>query len=59
MLKQYIINGKQFQYEEGEQPQGAEEIIEGLYQPSFQKKQGAANKARKTPANKAKKAAKK
>ncbi len=59
MLKLYRVGTHIFQYEEGEQPQGAEEIIEGLYQPSFQKKQGAANKARKTPANKAKKAAKK
>ena len=26
MLKQYIINGKQYQYEEGEQPAGAVEL---------------------------------
>ena len=26
MLKRYIINGKEFQYEEGEQPEGAVEV---------------------------------
>ena len=26
MLKQYIINGKQYQYKEGEQPEGAVEL---------------------------------
>jgi len=26
MLKEYIINGKQYQYEEGEQPDGAVEV---------------------------------
>ena len=26
MLKQYIINGKQWQFEEGEQPEGAVEL---------------------------------
>lgn len=26
MLKNYIINGKQYQYEEGEQPAGAVEV---------------------------------
>ncbi|MBR2999596.1 MAG: hypothetical protein IKF39_01245 [Oscillospiraceae bacterium] len=26
MLKEYIVNGKQFQYEEGEQPAGAVEL---------------------------------
>lgn len=48
MLKLYRVGNHIFQYEEGEQPKGAEEIIEGKYQPSFQKKQGAATKARKT-----------
>lgn len=48
MLKLYKIGTHIYQYEEGEQPAGAEEIIEGIYQPSFQKKQGAATKARKT-----------
>ena len=27
MLKQYIVGGKQFQYEEGEQPEGAVELM--------------------------------
>lgn len=58
MLKLYRVGTHIFQYEEGEQPKGAEEIIEGMYQPSFQKKQGAVNKARK-PANKTRKAANK
>lgn len=26
MLKRYIVNGKEYQYEEGEQPKGAVEI---------------------------------
>ena len=26
MLKEYIINGKQYQYEEGEQPENAVEV---------------------------------
>ena len=26
MLKDYIVNGKQYQYEEGEQPDGAVEV---------------------------------
>ena len=26
MLKEYIIDGKQYQYEEGEQPEGAVEV---------------------------------
>lgn len=26
MMKEYIINGKQYQYEEGEQPDGAVEV---------------------------------
>ena len=55
MLKLYRIGTHIFQYEEGEQPQGAEEIIEGMYQPSFQKKQGAVTKKR-TVANKAREA---
>ncbi len=55
MLKLYKVGTHIFQYEEGEQPQGAEEIIEGMYQPSFQRKQGAVTKGRKT-ANKAREA---
>lgn len=55
MLKLYRVGTHIFQYEEGDQPAGAEEIIEGMYQPSFQKKQGAVTKARKT-ANKSRKA---
>lgn len=58
MLKIYRVGNHLFQYEEGEQPNGAEEVIEGLYRPSFQKKQGAVNKARKT-ANKKREAVKK
>lgn len=51
MIKLYKVGTHIFQYEEGEQPKGAVEVIEGLYQPSFQKKQGAVTKARK-PSNK-------
>ena len=52
MLKQYIVNGKQFQYEEGEQPEGAVELMpkKKAVEPS--------NKAVK-PANKTRRAAKK
>lgn len=58
MLKHYKIGDHLFQFEEGEQPEGAEEVITGLYQPSFQKKQGAVTKKKKT-ANKAKEVANK
>lgn len=53
MLKQYIINGKQWQYEEGEQPAGAVELHKAV-KPS-EKAVEPANKAVK-PANKARKA---
>ena len=33
MLKQYIINGKQWQYEEGEQPDGAIELKKAVKPP--------------------------
>ena len=49
MLKEYIINGKQYQYEEGEQPDGAVEV-KGVEPPK--------NKAAK-PANKRKAVVKK
>lgn len=58
MLKLYRVGTHIFQYEEGEQPKGAEEIIEGMYQPSFQKKQGAVTKKR-TTSNKARTVSKK
>lgn len=51
MLKNYLINGKQFQYEEGEQPEGAVEL---KAEPPV-KAAEPVNKARK-PANKAGKA---
>lgn len=54
MLKQYIINGRQYQYEEGEQPAGAVELK--AVKPSKAKE--PANKAVK-PANKTRKVAKK
>ena len=49
MLKEYIVNGLQYQYEEGTQPDGAVEVKKAV-EPS--------NKAKK-PANKSKKAVKK
>lgn len=52
MLKQYIVNGKQYQYEEGEQPDGAVELKRKTVQPS-EKAAKPANKAAK-PANKRK-----
>ena len=36
MLKQYIIKGKQWQFEEGEQPEGAVEVKAG--KPKTEKK---------------------
>jgi hypothetical protein len=33
MLKQYIINGKQYQYREGEQPEGAVELKKAVKPP--------------------------
>lgn len=56
MLKQYIINGKQYQYKEGEQPEGAVELKKAV-EPS-KKAVAPANKARK-PANKTRKAVRK
>lgn len=47
MLKQYLIGGKQYQYEEGEQPAGAVEMKQG--KPS---EKPAETKAKKPPANK-------
>jgi len=53
MLKEYIINGKTFQYEEGKQPEGAVE-----YKPKKEKAAEPSNKAVK-PANKSKAVVKK
>lgn len=44
MLKRYLINGKEWQYEEGEQPKGAVEVK--AVEPS-DKAVKPANKARK------------
>lgn len=49
MLKDYIVNGKQFQFEEGKQPKGAVEVKE--VEPS-DKAVKPANKARKAVAKK-------
>jgi hypothetical protein len=59
MLKQYIFNGHQYQYEEGEQPEGAVELkakAKAVEPPAKAKE--PANKAVK-PANKTRKAVKK
>ena len=45
MLKQYIINGKQYQYEEGEQPAGAVELK--AVKPPVNKAVKPVNKSRK------------
>lgn len=47
MLKIYIINGKEWQYEEGEQPKGAVEK-----KPEDKSKKTPANKARRAPKDK-------
>lgn len=49
MLKDYIVNGKQFQFEEGKQPKGAVEVK--AVEPS-DKAVKPANKARKAVAKK-------
>jgi hypothetical protein len=54
MLKDYLYNGKQFQFEEGEQPAGAVEVT--AVKPPEAKKAEPENKAVK-PANKGRKAA--
>lgn len=51
MLKNYIYNGHQYQWHEGNQPEGAVEVVE-------KKAAEPSNKAKKT-ANKAKKVSKK
>ena len=45
MLKKYIFNGKEWQYEEGEQPKGAIELKAA--QPTKNKAAKPTNKARK------------
>ena len=50
MLKHYMYNGREWQFEEGEQPAGAVEVGKKAVEPS--------NKAKK-PANKARKAVRK
>lgn len=55
MLKNYIVNGKEYQYEEGEQPAGAVEVKKAVEPPK--KAVEPENKAVK-PANKARKAVK-
>ena len=47
MLKIYIISGKEWQYEEGEQPEGAVEK-----KPEDKSKKTPANKARRAPKDK-------
>jgi hypothetical protein len=54
MLKLYLVNGKQFQFEEGEQPEGAVE----LKAEKPEKKKAEDVKVYK-PANKARRTAKK
>lgn len=47
MLKIYIINGKEWQFEEGEQPKGAVEK-----KPEYKSNKTPANKARRAPKDK-------
>ena len=49
MLKRYIVNGKEYQYEEGKQPEGA---IEAKKPAAEKEKASPANKARRTTKNK-------
>ncbi len=45
MLKEYVVNGKQYQYEEGEQPKGAVEVK--TKEPERDKAAKPMNKARR------------
>lgn len=56
MLKYYVVNGKQYQYEEGEQPAGAGELIPLEKVKPSEKAETPANKAAAKPVNKARKA---
>lgn len=56
MLKIYLVNGKKYQYEDGDQPAGAVELT--AKPPEAKQAADPANKARK-PANKARKVASK
>ena len=47
MLKIYEIDGKQWQFEEGEQPAGAVEVVKKAVDPPETKAVNPANKARK------------
>lgn len=54
MLKKYLINGKEWQFEEGKQPKGAKELKAKepkAVDPPVEKKAAPKNKAAK-PANK-------
>lgn len=49
-MKNYIVNGKQYQFEEGKQPAGAVEVVakeEKKAEPSEKMAQPVANKARR------------
>ena len=46
MLKRYIINGKEWQYEEGQQPAGAVEV-KAAVEPPKKTRRPSANKTRK------------
>ena len=48
MLKNYLVDGKQYQYEEGEQPEGAVEVEEKNVEQVKTKIYKPANKARRT-----------
>lgn len=47
MLKQYIVNGRQYQFEEGEQPAGAVEV-KAQAKPQNKAKKPVSNKTRRT-----------
>lgn len=61
MLKQYIINGKQYQYREGEQPEGAVELKKAVKPPKKEVEPKAVEPKNKTvrPANKSRRAVRK
>lgn len=48
MLKEYIVNGKQYQYEEGEQPEGAVEVKKAVEPPKKAVKPANKSRAVKT-----------
>lgn len=54
MIKNYLVNGKEWQFEEGQQPSGAVELgAKAPEKPAEKAAEKPANKAKPAPKNKA------